>query len=356
MSEDAAEGAAFDHGGGEPAPGTPPVLHPWLGPLAQQLLGRRARWPHALLLAGPAGIGKLELARVLAQALLCERSRADGFACGACDSCRYVIAGQHPDLRLVEPVEVDDDDGTRKAAEWISVKHVRALIQWSQVTSHRRVAKVAIVTPAERLNVAAANALLKTLEEPPPDTFLMLVSHQPGRVPPTIVSRCVRATVPLPPIAAAEAWLARQGVRNPAPLLAQAHGAPLRALALADPGYQSERAAWLTALCEPRALSPLALSARIDAAPRDARKLRLAAAIDWLLAWTADLAAVASGGRAADNADFADRIAKLARSVARIPLFRYHRTLLDQRALLAHPLQPRLVAEALLIDYRALFE
>ena len=112
----------------------------------------------------------------------------------------------------------------------------------------------------------------------------------------------------------------------------------------------------LAALATPRALSPLLLSARIDAAPRDERKARLAAAIDWLLAWCADLAAAEAGGAVTRNVDFADRIAGLARSVARISLFRYHRTLLDQRALLSHPLQPRLVAEALLIDYRALFE
>jgi len=90
--------------------------------------------------------------------------------------------------------------------------------------------------------------------------------------------------------------------------------------------------------------------------PSGPRKARLGAAIDWLLAWCADLAAVASGGTTERNIDFADRISPLAGSVARISLFRYHQALLDQRALLSHPLQPRLVAEALLIDYRALFE
>ena len=170
------------------------------------------------------------------------------------------------------------------------------------------------------------------------------------------MSRCVRLAVPPPPGDEALAWLTAEGVREPAALLGQAHGAPLRALALADPGYQAERAAWLAALATPRALSPVALSARIDAAPRDERKLRLAAAIDWLLLWTADIAASASGAAPVHNVDFADRLAALGRSVARISLFRYHRALLDQRALLAHPLQPRLVAEALLIDYRALFE
>lgn len=338
-----------------PPAAAPPALHPWLAPLARDLLSRRERFPHALLLSGPEGMGKRDLGLVLAQSLLCERPTPEGLACNACASCHYVVAGQHPDLRLVEPVDVDED-GTVTPSEWIAVDKVRALIEWAQLTSHRRVAKVAIVAPAERMNAAAANALLKTLEEPPPATYLLLVTHQPGRLAPTIVSRCVRAGVPPPDRATAKAWLERHGVANGEALLAQADGAPLRALALADPGYQAERAAWLSALAQPRSLSPLLLSARIDAAPRDERKARLGAVIDWLLAWSADLAAVAAGGAASRNVDFADRIAALGRSVARISLFRYHRALLDQRALLSHPLQPRLVAEALLIDYRALFE
>jgi DNA polymerase-3 subunit delta' len=338
-----------------PPAAAPPVLHPWLASLARDLLSRRARFPHALLLAGPEGVGKRDLALVLAQSLLCEQPTAEGLACNACASCHYVVAGQHPDLRIVEPVDVDED-GTVTPSEWIAVDKVRALIDWAQLTSHRRVAKVAIVAPAERMNAAAANALLKTLEEPPPSTYLLLVAHQPGRLPPTIVSRCVRVAVPPPDAATATAWLQGRGVAGPEALLAQADGAPLRAMALADPGYQAERAAWLSALAQPRSLSPLLLSARIDAAPRDERKARLAAVIDWLLAWSADLAAVAAGGVALRNVDFSDRIAALGRSVARISLFRYHRALLDQRALLSHPLQPRLVAEALLIDYRALFE
>ena len=338
-----------------PPAAQPPVLHPWLAPAARELLARRDRLAHALLVTGQEGIGKRDLARVLAQSLLCETPRPDGLACNACASCHYVAAGQHPDLRMVEPVDIDDD-GIATPVEWIAVDKVRALIDWALLSSHRRVAKVAIVAPAERMNAAAANALLKTLEEPPPDTYLIIVSHQPGRLPPTIVSRCVRVAIAAPDAPTGAQWLAAHGAREAAALLAQAHGAPLAALAIAEPGYQAERAAWLTALASPRALSPLLLSARIEAAPRDERKARLAAAIDWLLAWCADLAAVTAGGRPERNVDFADRIAALGRSVARISLFRYHRALLEQRALLSHPLQPRLVAEALLIDYRALFD
>jgi len=119
--------------------------------------------------------------------------------------------------------------------------------------------------------------------------------------------------------------------------------------------WQAERTVWLQALARPDALSPVALAARIDGAPKDQRRERLGQAIDWLLAWTADLSRVAAGGAPLRNTDFSAAFDPLASVVAQVPLFRYHRTLLRQRAWVAHPLQPRLVAEALLIAYRDMF-
>ena len=97
------------------------------------------------------------------------------------------------------------------------------------------------------------------------------------------------------------------------------------------------------------------MGARIDAAPRETRKDRLAAAIDWLLDWCGDLGAVQAGGAVRRNGDYAAALTALGKAVAPVRLFRYHRSLLHQRAQIAHPLQPRLVAEALLFDYLELF-
>jgi DNA polymerase III subunit delta' len=331
-----------------------PELLPWQRDAAREALARRATWPHALLLDGPGGIGKRTLAINLARALLCENPDAGGAACGVCPSCRYVAAGQHPDLQLVEPF-VTDDEGVVKVQDPIPVERIRALIKWAELTSHRGRAKVAVIVPAESMHHSAANALLKTLEEPPPATFLMLVAHQPGRVPATLRSRCQRMSAPWPSTAVAEAWLVAQGVAGAASALAQAGGAPLRALALAATDVQAERSVWMQALAKPSTLSPVALAARIEAAPKDQRREHLRQAIDWLDAWTADLSRVAAGGKPSRNTDFADAFAPLASAVAPVPLFRYHRTLLRERAWVAHPLQPRLVAEALLIGYRELF-
>lgn len=337
-----------------PAPPVWTEFLPWQHSAAAEALARRATWPHALLVVGARGIGKHVLAMNFARCLLCEAPRGDGFACGTCASCRYLAAGQHPDLRRVEPLELEDD-GAVKVLDRIPVGHVRALTKWAQITSHRGRAKVAIVEPADLLNAEAANALLKTLEEPPSDTYLMLVTDRPGRVPATLRSRCQRLEAPAPDAASARQWLAAQGIAAPDAVLAQAGGAPLLALALADPAWQEERGLWLSALAKPKALSAVALAARLDAAPKDQRKARLGLAIDWLGAWTADLARVAAGGAPLRNPDFTQALVALANAVAPLPLFRYHRALLRQRALVAHPLQPRLVAEALLIGYRDLF-
>jgi len=330
-------------------------LLPWQLDGARAALAQRASWPHALLLHGPRGIGKHALALNFAQALLCEAPRADGLACGECPGCRYAIAGQHPDFMRLELVLVDPDEGTLATVETIGIDRVRALTEFVQLTSHRQRAKVAVIAPAERMNAAAANALLKTLEEPPPGTYLILVSDQPGRVPATIRSRCRKLAAPLPAPAAARAWLAAQGVAAPDLALAQAAGAPIDALACADPEAQAERRFWLAALGQPERLSVPALAARIDAGGKDERRARLAHALDWLIAWTADLARVVAGDAARQNPDATAPLERLAARVAPIALFRYHRALLRQRAMLAHPLQPRLVAEAVLLDYRALF-
>jgi len=330
-------------------------LLPWQLDAARGALAQRASWPHALLVHGPRGIGKRALALNFAQALLCEAPRADGLACGECPGCRYAIAGQHPDFMRLELMLVDPDEGTLATVETIGIDRVRALTEFVQLTSHRQRAKVAVIAPAERMNAAAANALLKTLEEPPPGTYLILVSDQPGRLPATILSRCRKLAAPLPTPAAARAWLAAQGVAAPDLALAQAAGAPIDALARADPDALAERRFWLAALGQPERLSVPALAARIDAGGKDERRARLTLALDWLIAWTADLARIAAGDAARQNPDATAPLEHLAARVAPIALFRYHRSLLRQRALLAHPLQPRLVAEAVLLDYRALF-
>jgi len=330
------------------------ALPPWHDAVAASALLRRDRWPHALLVSGRRGLGKRSLALHFARSLLCETPLADGSACGVCASCGYVVMGTHPDLRVVEPVAYDNE-GNATAVDTIQVDRIRDLIEFTQLSTHRLGAKVGVVVPAEAMNPAAANALLKTLEEPPADTFLILVSHQPAQLPPTIRSRCRVLAAPEPIPELAIRWLTEQGVERASLVLAQAGGAPLLALALADPSIQRDRDAFLSELARPGRLSPVAFGGRIDATAKDDRKLALGHAVYWLLTWTSDLAGVAAGGTPRFHPDHGAALGRLAARLAPVPLFRYYQTLLRQRALLPHPLQPRLVAEALLFDYRNLF-
>jgi hypothetical protein len=128
----------------------------------------------------------------------------------------------------------------------------------------------------------------------------------------------------------------------------------VRALAHADPGCRPSAAPGCGS-GQPERLSVPAPRRASTPGGKDERKARLAHALEWLIGWTADLARIAAGDAARQNPDAVDVLQRLAAQVAPIALFRYHRSLLRQRAMIAHPLQPRLVAEAALLDYRALF-
>jgi DNA polymerase-3 subunit delta' len=230
---------------------------PWLAPW---LDAARRLQTHALLVHGPSGIGQWELSLTLAQAWLCE-APAEPRPCGRCASCRLVQAHVHPDLCVLLPealqaalgwaggdFDADDAGGdksgkTRQPSKEIKVDAVRAAVGFAQTTSARGRGKVLLVHPAERMNGVAANALLKTLEEPPGDARFVLGCAAPEALMPTIRSRCQALALPLPEPAAATAWLAARDVARPEVLLAAAGGQPLEALQWAQEGLDA--AAWL---------------------------------------------------------------------------------------------------------------
>ena len=237
---------------------TPPPPLPWLAaPLAQGLALRA----HSLLLHGPGGVGQFELGLALATGWLCEADSDQPRPCGDCVSCRLMTVRMHPDFHLLVPEvlreplgwgqaeEGADDAAAGKGAKTkakpskeIRVDGVRTAIEWGQKTSSRGHAKVILIHPAQAMNLTAANALLKTLEEPAGQLRLVLTAHDPEALLPTVRSRCQRLHVDLPPAAQALHWLATQQVARPAVLLAAAGGQPLDAAAMAADGVDSD--AW----------------------------------------------------------------------------------------------------------------
>ena len=196
---------------------------PWHAEHWARLQARRQRdaMPHALLLCGPAGLGKRAFARRFVHGLLCERA-AQGEPCGACRSCLLLAAGSHPDL--VGLTFGLRKDGVQRSE--IVVEQIRELSARLAMSSQFGGWQVALIDPADAMNAAAANALLKTLEEPSAQTVLILLADAPWRLAQTIRSRCQRIEFQLPVSAEALAWLQAEGVADAAAALAAAGGNP----------------------------------------------------------------------------------------------------------------------------------
>ena len=325
--------------------------HPWLESLWQRLTAQPERLPHALLLEGPRGIGKRDFALALAAARLCETPHSDGQACGQCPACHWFAQGSHQDFRLLEPFAGEGEDteaeegATRKKRE-IPIAQVRALADFVNLSSHRAGGRVVVVHPAETLNPAASNALLKTLEEPNPNTYFLLVTHQANFLLPTIKSRCHRISVSQPNADQAGAWLKQQGVNQAELCLALAGGAPLLAREFADVAYLQARQQFLSALAIPQQLNWLALAesgARAD----------LAACFDWLQKWLYDLNSVRLAGRVRYNLDFGSGLQDLAPRVNLMRVQHFARELAQIKRRLQHPLNPQLLMESVLLNYLA---
>lgn len=295
------------------------------------------RLPHALLLHGAHGVGKLALAERFAQLLVCEKRKQRTQPCGACEGCRWFLAGNHPDIRFLEPetlarTQVAADEGEEpapkgaKASNQIKIEQARNLRDFVNVVSHRGGNRVVIVHPAEDMNTATANSLLKILEEPPPGAVFLLVSHRPARLLPTIRSRCVPVPVPVPDPKAAADWLGKQGVRNPERWLAFAGGAPRRALEYAT----GERGAAIERVL--RALASGNRSALAEAKDRD----EVEALAEVLQKMALDRAFAALSGRTRFGGSVVPGNAR--------EWLAYAREMGRHRRLTSHPLNPKLFA------------
>jgi DNA polymerase-3 subunit delta' len=247
-------------------------LMPWLKTAQERLRRTHAsgRMPHGLLIQAAPGLGSEWLARWAAALVMCaDPAKAP---CGACRACVQLAAATHPDFTWI----VREED-----ARQLSVDQIRELCGAMALKSYGGGYKVAVIAEADAMNVNAANALLKTLEEPPPFTLLVLCSSRPSRLPATIVSRCQQVRVPKPAPAAALEWLnARQPRKDWPDILEHAAGAPLKALELADGGFTQLNTDMTGALASLR-------ERRLDIVETAERWARndFAARLDWLETW-----------------------------------------------------------------------
>lgn len=222
-----------------------PATHrplPWQGGAWLHLDGQivSGRLPHALLFAGPEYTGKGHLALCLARRLLCHEP-SGGLPCESCHACDLSASGGHGDMRWVQPEE---------KSRVIKVDQIRELVDFSQKTASFGQRKVAVLAPADSMNANAANALLKLLEEPAADTYLILVCHRLHGLPATIRSRCQMLRLPAPAVEESRRWLDRLtgSPEESAQLLSLARGLPLLAAQFFRTGEGAERTALHQAL------------------------------------------------------------------------------------------------------------
>lgn len=297
--------------------------------------------PHALLFTGPQGTGKCDFARQFAKSLLCTANEAA--ACGQCAACQLFEAETHPDFRVVAPA---DDNKT------INVDEIRQLSELLSKTSQFGGYSIVIIEQAERMNRNAANALLKTLEEPTDNTILMLITSQMSRLLPTIRSRCVDMRFPIPATDQSLEYLQSHDVQDAGLVLQLAHGSPLRARQLADVELSEQRDTLLKALMEASA------GQAVSTAAKAIEKIPQRQILDWFIDLCDDLIRLKIQGETAiiTNQDIASGLKQLASKGHTQRLYALLDTLFERKRHMNIALNVQLLLEDLLVLWKQVFE
>ncbi len=338
------------------------LLYPWQQDSWQQLQQLRTRLPHAILLYGTEGIGKTAFAEEFAQSLLCETPASDGHACGQCAACNWFLQQNHPDFRRVRPEALNEEDDSEgegseekkpaKAAKTpskeIKIDQIRALADFMNVSTHRGGKRVVVLYPAEALNNAAANALLKTLEEPPPDTIFLLICNRLDRLLPTILSRCRKFALPMPSREQALAWLQAQQLPQPDVWLAEQGGAPLAALQAAQSEDHQVLEELLVFLAAPSTEKALKTAERLQKATP------LATLTGWMQRWLYDMLSLQMASTLRYYPRHRSALAALGGRLSPQALLAAIAQANERRAVADHPLSAKLFIEDMLLAYVAL--
>jgi len=353
------------------------TILPWQQNIWQQLLGQLDRLPHALLLLGPPGGGKTEFAHRFAARLLCEKARGAEEACGLCLPCGWLAAGNHPDFRLVQPEAADSaDEGeeggdaggeassksttksgvTKRKSEQIRIDQIRALADFLAIGTHRQGARIVLIQPAEAMNQATANSLLKVLEEPVSSTLFLLVSGNHRRLLATIRSRCQAVDFPKPERAVALPWLRANLPAKSAQaedLLAHVGGMPLAAVAEAGMAERMEQF-FADVLAIPRQ-GPVAIAAKWEPWLKEGKDggadIDKQLLTNWLQKWIYDVVSIKVAGRAIYHERHLEDLKATAATATASGLIDCYNELLRIKAVAQHPLNARLFLEDLLARY-----
>lgn len=325
------------------------TLYPWQEHDWQRLQELRKRPPQGLLFKGSKGIGKLDLALNFAYSLLCVYPLDNGQACNVCPACHWLSQGSHPDFRLLQPdaLVMEESESGKKPSKQITVEQVRGLADFLGMSAHQGGMRVVVICPAESMNSNAANALLKSLEEPPRNMLFILVTHKPQQLLATILSRCVTFALTLPDSQSATAWLREQGIQSPEQALAAAGYSPLLALQGEAQLGGDERTKLLSALRQPASLDVFATAEMLQ-------KTEQVLVVQWLQQWSYDLSAMKLTGRVRYHTSDAEPIKRLVANLDAMALMRLQKLLQTAKRESQHTLNPKLFFESILLAYRQL--
>ncbi len=333
----------------------------WNSGLWGRLLDRIDRLPHAILLAGQSGGGKREFAQSLASRLLCEAAQGKEEACGKCASCNWYSAGNHPDFRLIEPGADESGEpaadaeqtAQKKKSDQIRISQIRELDVFLGIGTHRQGRRVIVIQPAEAMNQATANALLKILEEPSPSTQFILTTNNKRRLLPTILSRCQILDFPKPTKVDALDWLRMSDIPHADDVLAHAGGMPLAALKEAE--HWDRLNEFFRDLAQLKQSGPVSIAGRWEAwlkenregeSPIDKRTL-----VSWMQKWVFDLVIAKQDGPPLFHAHKSQEISDASRQASISSLIECYNDLIRIQAVAQHPLNPRLFLEDMLSRY-----
>jgi len=319
--------------------------YPWHQPSWQQLSNYidQQRIPQALMISGPKGLGKQQLAYKFANALICEQSSIDHQSCGHCKSCQLFKSKNHPDFNVIEPEE---------AGKKISINPIRELISFLSLTSVFSAYRIVIINNADQLTHAAANSFLKCLEEPSERTVIILITDNPALLPATIISRCQKLKMACPHSHSAKDWLEQQNITDDLDiLLSLSSGAPLTArnyastetLALRKKCFHS----WLQ--ISQQKINPVSLAEQWLQYPESML-------LFWMTTWVIDTIKCYHHQKIQHfyNPDFSQNLQELAQQLELKGLFKFYQLLLKQQNYLLTQLNKQLIFEEILINWSQL--
>ncbi len=321
------------------------------------LSGADAQLPHAMLFLGKEGVGKRELAEVLAARLLCENKPAPHVpACGICASCQMWASGTHPDYRLVQPeAESESDEGEgettpgekKKASKQIRIQQIREIEDFFYIGSHRGGARVCLIDPAESMNAVTANSLLKILEEPTASFYFIMISHRWHGLLPTLISRSRQVMFAPPSDADAHAWLEQNKLGSAKSWLPFYGHAPLALAQAHQRGQLKALESLLADLLAPQ--DPLAQAAKWETHVKADGAMSMEVLVTTVQKWLLDLGLVAQGAAPRYFPHKNHALDALARKLSIPLLMEAQKQVAQIRRLASHPLNPRLFLEDLCV-------